>query len=263
MITFSHLGQLGRMGNQMFQYATLYSVAMAKNYDFGVPFDKKSNNEYFNFCLNECFSHLSARSCKNTNVNYYKEKDFCFDSSIFDIPNNTDLYGYFQSEKYFIKYKQDILREFTFNEEIIKISKNIKSQFNNPTVSVHIRLGDYLNPINKTMHPIPDIKYYQNSMDIMPKDLKYIIFSDDIFLAKNILKSIDKNFIYIDTKNKYVDMCLMTLCDYHIIANSTFSWWGAWLADSKLVIAPKKWFGESPNAPKKWSDIYCNGWITL
>jgi len=58
-------------------------------------------------------------------------------------------------------------------------------------------------------------------------------------------------------------MCLMTMCDYHIIANSSFSWWGAWLSESKKVIAPSQWFGAAQGMPKNWSDIYCKDWIIL
>jgi hypothetical protein len=65
------------------------------------------------------------------------------------------------------------------------------------------------------------------------------------------------------TDDKFIDLCMITKCEYHIIANSSFSWWGAWLAKSKKVIAPKTWFGGAPGMPKDWSDVYCENWISI
>jgi hypothetical protein len=69
--------------------------------------------------------------------------------------------------------------------------------------------------------------------------------------------------VFVENTNKYIDMCLMTMCNYHIIANSSFSWWGAWLSNSKQVIAPSKWFGPANHMPKNWSDVYCEKWIVI
>ena len=86
---------------------------------------------------------------------------------------------------------------------------------------------------------------------------------DEIEKAKVIFKDISGKIVYQQNKNSYTDMCLMALCDYHIIANSSFSWLGAWLSNSKKVIAPSKWFGNRDDAPNDWRDIYCEGWNIL
>jgi hypothetical protein len=87
-----------------------------------------------------------------------------------------------------------------------------------------------------------------------------VIFSDDINYAVELFKSFSKKFYVFEINDIFIEMCLMTKCDYHIIANSSFSWWGAWMANSKKTIAPKQWFGSSEQAPKDWSDIYSEEW---
>jgi hypothetical protein len=253
------MGRYGRFGNQMFQYATLYSIAQIKGYEFGVPMQKKSKNPYENFCLNECFFNLSAKDSSNYVTIYTaQEKEFIYNDEIFKISDDTDIVGYFQSEKYFKDYRKKILKEYEFNKEIKDLSTNIISSIEGPKISIHLRLGDYKNL--KEKHPICSIDYYKKALEILPKNIKIIAFSDEPELAKLIFNELNRDYYLSETNNQYIDMCLMTLCDYHIIANSSFSWWGAWLSESKKVIAPSIWFGDSPEMPKNWSDIYCESW---
>jgi hypothetical protein len=107
------------------------------------------------------------------------------------------------------------------------------------------------------------IEYYKNALKHLPNDILIIAFSDDIVMAKQIFDSLGRKYFTPETHNQYVDMCLMTLCDYHVIANSSFSWWGSWLGESKKVIAPAEWFGDSPEMPKNWSDVYCKDWKVI
>ena len=113
MITCNTLGTMGRLGNQMFQYATLYAIAKQNNYDFGVPRSKVNNtNEYSKFYLPEIFN-LSAKDSSNTNnQKRFVEKKHDYDPYIFSIEDDTDIWGYFQTEKYFKKYKEEIKKEF-------------------------------------------------------------------------------------------------------------------------------------------------------
>ncbi len=262
MITFNLMGRYGRMGNQMFQYATLYAIAKTRKYDFGVPYQVKSDNPYQNFCLNECFPNLSAKDSSNVrNIHSAQEKVFTYNAGIFGIPDNTDIVGYFQSEKYFKDYRQALLKEFTFSDSIQNKAQDIRSITKEPVISMHLRLGDYKNLVGK--HPVCGIEYYKNALKEVPEDLLIVAFSDEPNLAKEIFDGLNRKYFLTDTNDQYIDMCLMTMCNYHVIANSSFSWWGAWLSDGKKVIAPSTWFGDSPEMPKNWSDIYCSGWSIL
>ena len=256
------MGMYGRMGNQMFQYATLYSIAKTRKYEFGIPYSLKSPNPYINFCLNDAFNNLTALDSSNIqNPNKAQEHNFTYNAGIFGIPDHTDIIGYFQSEKYFIDYRQDLLKEFEFKTEIKNTANTIRQIGKKLAVSLHIRLGDYLNLTDK--HPICTMEYYREALNHIPDNAFLFIISDDNEKAAELFKDFKRPFCIPDTKNQNVDMCLMTMCDYHIIANSSFSWWGAWLSESKQVIAPSKWFGESPDMPKNWSDIYCKDWIII
>lgn len=262
MITYNSIGKYGRFGNQMFQYATLFAIAKERGYEFGVPHQLKSDNEYLNFCLLECFSNLSAKDSTNIkNVNKAQERQFTYNPGIFGISNNTDICGYFQSEKYFINYREQLLIEYNFNKDIQQKAFDMRSLTKNKAISIHLRLGDYLNL--QDCHPVCSIEYYQEALKMLPDDLLIYVFSDDIEKATKFFDFINRKVVFTESNDKYVDMCLMSLCDYHIIANSSFSWWGSWLSNSKKTIAPAKWFGDSPTVPKNWSDIYCKDWIIL
>jgi len=262
MITYNRIGFNGRFGNQLFQYATLYAVSKTVKCDFGVPYQLKSESNYSRFFLPECFPNLSAKDSGVSKVLYtLQEREFNFDASIFSVPDNTDIHGYFQSEKYFLDYKDQILIEYTFNDYIQKKAFDIRSLTKNQAISIHLRLGDYLNL--KDCHPVCSVEYYQAALSMVPDDLLIYIFSDDLETARKFFNFINRNAVFVEGGNKYVDMCLMSLCDYHIIANSSFSWWGAWLGNSIKTIAPAKWFGDSLNVPKNWSDIYCKFWSVL
>jgi len=263
VITYRYLGLRGRLGNQMFQYATLYAIAKENNYEFGIPFKYKENNDdYQKLGLLDCFENISAKDCSNfTPSCQIQELDNMFDSSFFEIKDNSDLFGYFQTEKYFKKYKNELIKEFTFKKEIKEKISNKKQKINNPLISIHMRFGDY--------EKFPDVyprcgpEYYLNGLSLLPDNCNIILFSDDLNKASSLLQKINKKFYTFDGLNNYEDLCFMSLCDYHIIANSSFSWWGAWLANSKKVIAPAKWYGTNPNAPKNWNDIYCENWEVI
>ena len=262
MITFNQIGNFGRFGNQLFQYAALYSIAKTRGYDFGVPYQHRSTNEYNDFCLKDCFSNLSAKDSSLIEQLYAMHTiSFKYNPGIFGIPDNTDISGYFQSEKYFVDYRNQILNEYQFNKSIKDESINIRSVTNKPVISIHVRLGDYLQ--HQNCHPVCSFEYYNEALKLVPDDLMLFIFSDDIEKASQMFKNLQRPMVFVDTKNKFVDMCVMSMCNYHIIANSSFSWWGAWLSESKKVIAPSQWFGPDKNMPKNWSDIYCKDWIVI
>jgi hypothetical protein len=262
MITFNYIGQYGRFGNQIFQYATLFAIAQKRGFEYGVAYSNRSQDDYSNFCLPDCFKNLSAKDSSDIN-NKNKKREFRFEYNpgIFGIEDNTDICGYFQTEKYFVDYRNQLLKEFEFNQDIKQKAIDIRSISKAPAISIHLRLGDYV--IQQQNHPVCSFEYYKKALDLLPDDLMIFVFSDDIKTAINFFQPLKRKTLFVEDTDKYTDMCLMSLCDYHVIANSSFSWWGAWLSNSIKIIAPSKWFGDAPHMPKNWSDIYCKDWFIL
>jgi hypothetical protein len=267
MLSFNTLGNMGRLGNQMFQYASLKGIARNKGYSFCIPpysmFGKYDDNVKNSDSTLYVFSNLKTDSIGMTNNTVRHESSFVFDKDLFDnCEDDIDLVGYFQNKKYFENIEEEIRQEFSFSKEVFDLCdgyiKDISNK--NEVVSLHIRRGDYLQLSD--FHPPLDIEYYQNALSKIDEDIPVLIFSDDpVWCKQNELFSSDR-FLVSESNSSLYDLCLMTLCTQHIIANSSFSWWGAWLSKSKNVIAPKKWFGPSLNHHDT-SDVYCEGWETL
>ena len=266
MISLNHLGNLGRLANQMFQYASLKGIARNRGYDFIIPprevFGQKDglvkNSELI---LYDVFDIESKNTIGLTQNKIIQESSFKFDEILFSTcEDNVDLYGFFQSEKYFKHITGEIKKDFSFNAKILNECEQFyKDNFNNcEVISLHIRRGDYTQNPN---HPTQSIEYYQNALNNLPQ-VPVIIFSDDPnWCAEQELFESDR-FSISEGNSVDFDLCLMTLCDYHIIANSSFSWWGAWLADSKKVIAPKNWFGGAC-INHSTEDLYCSDWSVI
>jgi hypothetical protein len=266
MISFNQLGNLGRLGNQMFQYASLRGIAANRGLDFCIPpqhsfgvSDPNVKNSPTN--IHTAFNLKKYNQYLEPN-RMVKEAGFHFDEYLFNnCDDNVDLYGYFQSEKYFKHIEDDIRKDFTFDQYVIDVcGEFIKDEIGcEDIISLHIRRGDYLQL--QSFHPVPPIEYYIESLKKLP-DVPVIIFSDDIdwCMMQSIFDG-DRFFVSQANMAEY-DMCLMSMCKYHIIANSSFSWWGAWLARSEKVIAPKIWFGSSL-MDHDTSDLYLEGWEVL
>jgi FkbM family methyltransferase len=259
MISMNCLGSIGRLGNQMFQYAALRSLAKKFNYDYCLPyFEGRLCEEDLN--IFDCFK-LNNEERKNTNFYEIKSDTLGLDENIFNkCPNNVDLVGYFQDVKYFENNSEDIKKSFTFKDDFFNLAKEyFYSSFgDDEVISLHIRRGDYL---NFPQHPVQDIEYYSKALKFFNRQLKVLIFTDDIEWAENqeIFKS--ERFFFSRNNNTAVDLCMQTFCKYHIIANSSYSWWGAWLSNSKKVIKPEKWFG---NELKNYDDfLQVNDWISI
>jgi len=266
MISFNQLGNLGRLGNQMFQYASLRGIAANRGFDFCIPPEhmfgesdpnvkNSDTNIYTVFDLSKCNKLLEPNKM-------VKESVIHFDQYLFNnCDDNSDLYGYFQSEKYFKNIEGQIRKDFTFSQDVVESCRDIIENEIKSTnlISLHIRRGDYLKL--QSFHPIPPVEYYIEALKILP-DIPVLIFSDDTdwCLEQKVFDS-DRFFVSQSDCAKH-DMCFMSMCNYHIIANSSFSWWGAWLSKSQKVIAPKVWFGPSLSY-KDTSDLYCNGWYTI
>jgi hypothetical protein len=271
MITFSKLGRYGAIGNQLFQYATLYAIAKKNNYTVKIPYNVKeyflveANRTFFYFknaFKNILAEELTKEDEKNIlhNVSWIKSY---FNPNIFNIPDFSNLEGYFQSYKYFNDIEKDIKDQFIFNDEILK---NIYSKYSlnfEDFCAIHLRCGDYIGKENH--HPIMDKNYYQKAISII-NDKKYLIFSDSTDKAKEVFSSLNGlDIIYIEDNHPFEDLCMMSLCSDNIIANSTFSWWAAWLNknNNKKIIAPSNWLG--PAYANTWNieDIIPKNWIII
>lgn len=179
---------------------------------------------------------------------------------------NVYLSGYWQCEKYFKDIRNILLKEFSFPKEIKEKTANLSAELiSENSVSIHIRRSDYLSEKNRNVYGnICTEQYYENAIDYVEQFIekpKYYIFSDDLEWARNQFKG--NNYVVVDKnrgKDSYIDMYLMSQCRCNIIANSSFSWWAAWLNQNpeKIVLAPKKWF---QNHDKE--DIVCEDWIRI
>lgn len=211
---------------------------------------------------------------KFKSVIYYNEQNNISLKTFTNINKDIYIEGYFQSEDFFVDCKKDIKKIFTFdfniNDNKIKAILNKISTYKNyETVSLHIRLGDYRHRENiKKIHGLLGYEYYKNAIDIIKSKINnpiFFVFSDEPeYIRENGVFGIEENFIFLHSFDlpDYVDMFLMTKCKHNIVANSSFSWWGAWLNDNenKIVIAPKQWYASDKKnknniVPKDWIKV--------
>jgi hypothetical protein len=261
MLSFNRLGNLGRLANQMFQYASLKGIAKNCGHSFVIPprevfgqFDLNVRNS--DIILYDVFDLESKNEVGIHKQPTIQERMHHFDKELFETcPDNVDLLGYFQTEKYFKHIEDEIRKDFTFKDELLEICKGF---IDTDMISLHIRRGDYTLNIN---HPTQDIVYYENGLSKLPK-VPVVVFSDDPEWCKEQELFSSDRFMIAEGNSTDCDLCLMSLCKYHIIANSSYSWWGAWLAKSEKVIAPKNWFG-GDCVNKETKDMYCEGWEVL
>ena len=264
MIGFNYLGKLGQLGNQMFQYAATLGVSRY----CGVPFTIPNHDEVIIDALGnklrielfDCFDIKPDNTGVLKTDNVLAEKGFEFDSNILHTNTQFDftLHGFFQTEKYFQHCADEVRSQFTFKEEIIKDCQPIVDELlDEGPIALHIRRGDFL--INSGNHHNLSLEWYENALSKFDLNREVILFTDDPFWAsaQDLFKP--DRFLLSDGNSSYHDLYLMAQCSDFIIANSTFSWWGAWLANRGRVIAPKKWFGPN-NAHLNTKDLYCENW---
>jgi hypothetical protein len=272
MIGFNHLGKIGRLGNQMFQCAALIGIAKYRDYDYCIP-DNSSNRDYGGYHQHElqgCFK-MSEFDGKygyvDGDVVQLDQYHFC-QELMDECPDNCTLFGYFESEKYFKHVEGEIRNNYQFKDEIIESClKYGESILDENPVAVTIRRGDFLAPHNVNRHKVCGIDYYEKALKKFD-NRSILVFSDDIEWCKEqtIFTSRDCKFVENNSKiyKGHFDLCLLSMCNDFIIANSTFTWWGAWLSKNKnkKVIAPKEWFGPElkhhildDQIPEEWERI--------
>ncbi len=197
----------------------------------------------------------------------YRHEGQAYDSSIESIGPGTYLMGYFQSERFFTNVADDIRAAFSL-AHVTSDRDLIAALEAGPYVAVHIRRGDYANDKKTTAtHGLLGAEYYELAralMDQLVPGAHYLVFSDNLHVAAQLTEHWP-NRLLSPGKSREEDLRLMSLCRHHIIANSTFSWWGAWLAQAgdKRVIAPRRWFARDKMLKTFTDDIYPDGWLLV
>ncbi len=280
MIGLNHLGNLGRLGNQMFEFAALRGIAAEHGYDMCIPPADHEGIE--NYSLHQCFKLDHIKTGFIPDENYSLEQTFHYNNDLFaTCPDNTSLYGFFQSWKYFINIHDQIRKDFTFHDDILEPCKEMIEDLEEP-IMLHVRRGDpnLTDPRGfkwsytqcGSMHPVQPVEYYEKALSHFDEDQPVVVFSDSVDWVKEQEFFSGDRFLISEPEDKYADgsftpyadLCLMSLCSHAIIANSSMSWWGAWLQSNpnKKVIAPKMWFGPDYK-DKDTKDLYCPTWIVL
>jgi hypothetical protein len=264
MLSFNNLGKLGRLGNQMFQYAALLCIAKRTGYEFCIP-RLNGKDEYGGDQLSAAFNLPSLKIIGwLKTLKMVQPSTFAYDAQLAEhCENNVDLFGYFQTERYFSDQAELVRKEFVFAEPVKSYCSEFLRRLGGAAVSLHVRRTDYLT--NSANHPPCDLEYYERALAILPLNLPIIILSDDIPWCKQQPLFKGPRWFFGEGKSNVVDMCLMSMCSHHIIANSSFSWWGAWLGANrdKKVLAPIKWFGDGYTAAHDTRDLIPAVWTKV
>tara|TARA_R100000008_G_C3579603_1_gene167561 strand:- start:983 stop:1894 length:912 start_codon:yes stop_codon:yes gene_type:complete len=300
MIGYDRLGSNGRFANQLFQFSGLRGIAAHRGYDWVIPPEDHHNfanygilfpfkmgsmtekNKGFvnkNVSPNAMLS-LEGLRALNPDTQTITESSQAFDQDLFDnCPDNVNLDGYLQTEKYFKHIEDELREDYQFIDGILKPCEEFISEYEK-IIFLHVRRTDYVNL--QASHPLLSLDYYKEALKHFDEDTYVLICSDDPEWCSNQELFLDDRFLISDDVETYdhdhrdadghmrksrlpfVDMCLMSLCNGGIIANSSFSWWGAWLQSSKdkKIIAPSNWYGPNLSHVDD-SDLIPETWIKI
>lgn len=283
---------IGGLGNQMFQYAAGRALSLRTNQAFAINTSNFNHYKLHNgYELHRLFD-LSAPIATKSDIsqviglfaataiewsmpsriiqafarsNFLKEQSFSYVKKFSELRGSYYLDGYWQSEQYFKEYAAHIRADFRFRDEFTLVNSKIYEEIKDScSVSCHIRRGDYVsNYKTSQIHGSCTKDYYSNAIKHIKEKLvnpRFFIFSDDQEWVRGNLVFPKNSFFVSGNRgsNSFRDMQLMSVCQHHIIANSSFSWWGAWLNpnQSKIVVAPRRWFAadidDSDLIPKEW-----------
>ena len=280
---------MGGLGNQMFQYAAARVLSKGKIY-FDYSFLDNNNISSENFSARKFELHIfcglkvrqlnsyAKRLLLTTNKKYdtlkfllpsrLRKVVYITDENIVDSlkkkHHNSILYltGYFQNPTYFNQIRKSLIDEFNFPKLDYKFGLLLIEIENLNSVAIHIRRGDYLQANINKYHGVLPITYYKRAVSYIDErviDPVYFIFSDDPTWCAENFTFLENKIIVSDANKAWVDMYLISKCKHQIIANSSFSWWGAWLNDfnEKIIITPKNWFNstETNIIPKEWISL--------
>lgn len=279
----------GGLGNQMFQWAFARAIEKKTGISAYMDmtfFEKRYARPYeldiFKAEVNKAPGFLSKikaniiwqfrkkfKNKKFLGMYIYEEPHFEFDENMFNLNSSTYIHGFFQSEKYFKDIEDELRKDFEFKFAPDKENQVIIDKISSSnSISLHIRRGDYVQKKRyQQMYAICSLDYYKKGIEYIAKYIEnptIFIFSDDIEWVRENLK-LPYECVFVDNNSgskNYEDLRLMSLCKHNIIANSSFSWWGAWLNKNsdKIVIAPKMWFN---NERIVQTDVIPENWIRL
>ncbi|PWG04269.1 alpha-1,2-fucosyltransferase [Polaribacter aquimarinus] len=278
----------GGLGNQMFQFA--FASIIAKKNNSKILIDNSffdANNKDINYILRDfglSIFNINYKVYKSSFLNNfflkfialekYIEPSFDFNQKALKLKPPIYIKGYFQSHKYFYGHESYIRKIFTFPEHLIDL-KNIKTLDeiqHTESISIHIRRGDYVDDkTTNKVHGTCSLEYYLESIKMITenklKNFCIYFFSDDIDWVKENFNDLEFKKQFIDNNKddkSWIDMFLMSKCKHNIIANSSFSFWGAWLNSNKnkQVIAPKQWFLD-PDLEAQSKNLIPPTWIRI
>lgn len=273
----------GGLGNQLFQYALGRVVAYKNNVELKLDislFDTYELRKYelgvFNIVENfarkeEIKNYKNKKLFKFINIKnkkYFEQKKFGYDDIILKVKKHAYLAGYWTSPKYFDDFADIIRYDFSLKPELQPKGRFEEMIRNTNSVSIHVRRGDYVsNSETRALYDVCNLQYYSRAIDYIVENVEnpiFFVFSDDIeWVKQNLEINFEKYFMENNGKD-YEDLMLMSLCKNNIIANSTFSWWGAWLNSNveKIIIAPEIWFNDIEKN-KQTVDLIPEGWMRL
>lgn len=263
----NYVGVMGGIGNQLFQYAFSkhlelitgnQSILFTSFYDKVAGFEGVTNRS---FVLDKFGLEFTSKAGNITCSQILNEDDI---DSIESGVDNTYFHGYWQDKKYFMDVLDDIKSSFSLNEESHKGLNYIENEMlTENSVSIHVRRGDYTNQANKDLFCELGKDYYVGALEtiieMIGEEVAVYVFSDDITFCKNLFKDCwNYKTVYMSDRKDYEDLYLMSVARHHIIANSTFGWWGSAVSKGGITIAPPRWYKnrENPN-------LYLDNWIVL
>lgn len=257
MITFSKIGEYGRLGNQMFQYALLKSVSMKTNFEITLPTNLHNRVWHGQQCKLKIFklpsatySDIKPKFSFNEGMN--QNRDYL--PSVYEVSDGTDFFGFFQNINYYKEIRKELLNEFELDIQYEDFANEYLSKFNNPTVSLHVRRGDVSDGTNRNASWSNDYSdtsilktYHEKALKEIPENSTILLFTggsrktpnyiNDLEWCKQNIK--DERIIYVDNLNDIESFSIMKNVDYNITSfNSTFSWWASYLNKNENIISP-------------------------
>ena len=286
MIGYNRLGINGRLGNQMFQYASLRGIAAKHGYDWVVPPRNTETNHMAEYVLMDGFKlpHLKENNIGYVSATYqtYDEPSHDFDKEFFEnCPDNINIDGYRQSTKYFEHIENEIREDYQFIDDVYEPCKDFIGQFDGNVIALHVRRTD--NTGRPDMYPVASVDWYEKMLkENFPEDVPVLVFTDQLnwvkeqslFKKDRFLISEQRDYSNYKVYNgrgemeysllPWIDLCLISLCNGAIIPNSTFSWWGAWLQKDRKydVVYQFPYFGSFfSESHRNLKDFYPKGWV--